>query len=192
MKHDNYYSYLLSTLLKPSYLGMILSSSIAKLVFFCNSHNLLECSKYALHILTDHNSTACLDLQWDMLFPIVFRQYLACSSSRINIKFHISMTTRCDVIVITHKAQLCQIDACHVTHWVIIFVLKPLLIVETMIPTQPSIKNEGNLELLRCILSFMHHSETKGSVSSSCIYEFVWAKMLTSRTFPFKIFHPLL
>ena len=51
MKHDNYYSYLLSTLLQHSYLGMILSSCIAKLVS-CKFHNLLECSKYALHIST--------------------------------------------------------------------------------------------------------------------------------------------
>ena len=51
MKHDNYYSYLLSTLLEPSYLGVILSSCITRLVF-CDFHNLLECSKYALHIST--------------------------------------------------------------------------------------------------------------------------------------------
>ena len=49
MKHDNYYSYLLSTLLEPSYHGMILFLCIAKLVFR-DFHNLLECSKYALHI----------------------------------------------------------------------------------------------------------------------------------------------
>ena len=53
MKYDNYYPYLLSTLLEPSYLGMILSSCIAKLVS-CDFHNLLEYSKYALHILTDN------------------------------------------------------------------------------------------------------------------------------------------
>ena len=47
----NYYSYLLSILLEPSYLGMILSSCIAKLVS-CDFHNLLEYSKYVLHILT--------------------------------------------------------------------------------------------------------------------------------------------
>ena len=52
MKHDNYYSYLISTLLKPSYFGMILSSCIAKLVS-CDFQNLLECSEYALHISTD-------------------------------------------------------------------------------------------------------------------------------------------
>ena len=47
MKHDNYYSYLLFTLLESSYL----SSCIAKLVF-CDFQNLIECSKYALHIST--------------------------------------------------------------------------------------------------------------------------------------------
>ena len=47
---DNYYSYLLSTFLKPSYLAMILSC-ITKLVS-CDFHNLLECSKYALHVST--------------------------------------------------------------------------------------------------------------------------------------------
>ena len=51
MKHDNYYLYLLSTLLESSYFSMILSSCIAKLVS-CDLHNLLECSKYALHIST--------------------------------------------------------------------------------------------------------------------------------------------
>ena len=57
MKHDNYYSYLLSTLLEPSYLGMILSSCIAKLVS-CDFHNLLECSNYALLISTVGNSVS--------------------------------------------------------------------------------------------------------------------------------------
>ena len=51
MKHNNYYSYLLSTLLEPSYIAMILSLCIAKLIS-CDSHNLLECSKYSLHIST--------------------------------------------------------------------------------------------------------------------------------------------
>ena len=54
MKHDNYYSYLLSTILDPSYFIMILSSCIAKLVS-CDFYNLLECSKYALHISTVRN-----------------------------------------------------------------------------------------------------------------------------------------
>jgi len=49
MKHDNYNSYMLSTLLESFYLAMILSLCIAKLVFR-DFHNLLECSKYALHI----------------------------------------------------------------------------------------------------------------------------------------------
>ena len=53
MKHGDYYSYLLSTLLEYSYFGVILSSCIAKLVS-CDFHNLLEYSKYALHILTDN------------------------------------------------------------------------------------------------------------------------------------------
>ena len=53
MKHDNYYLYLLYTLLEPSYFDMILSSCIAKLVS-CDFHNLLEYSKYALHISTDN------------------------------------------------------------------------------------------------------------------------------------------
>ena len=52
MKHDNYYSYFLLTLSKPSYLGMISFSCIAKLVS-CDFHNLLECSKYVLHISTN-------------------------------------------------------------------------------------------------------------------------------------------
>ena len=57
MKHDNYYLYLLSTLLEPSYFDMILSSCIAKLVS-CDFHNLLEYFKYALHISTECN-TVC-------------------------------------------------------------------------------------------------------------------------------------
>ena len=52
IKCDNYYLYLLSTFLEPSYLGMILSSCITKLVS-CDFHNLLQCFKYALHISTD-------------------------------------------------------------------------------------------------------------------------------------------
>ena len=51
MKHDNYYSYLLSTLLEPSYLDMILSSYTAKLVS-CDFHNLLKYYKYVLYIST--------------------------------------------------------------------------------------------------------------------------------------------
>ena len=56
MKHDNYNSYMLSTLLEPCYLALILSLWIANLVS-CDFHNLLECSKYALHIWTFPHNT---------------------------------------------------------------------------------------------------------------------------------------
>ena len=70
MKHDNYYSYLLYTLLEPSYFGMILFSCIAKLVS-CDFHNLLECFKSALLISTG---------TFGRLFSCSFA-HLACSFS---------------------------------------------------------------------------------------------------------------
>ena len=55
MKHDKYFF----TLLGPSYLVMILSSCIEKLSS-CDFYNLLERSKYALHISRYHLATCFL------------------------------------------------------------------------------------------------------------------------------------
>ena len=51
---------MLSTLLDPSYFGMILFLCIAKLVS-CDFHNLLKCSKYAWHISTKFKHRNKLD-----------------------------------------------------------------------------------------------------------------------------------